>query len=215
MFTGIIQERGRVVAVDKSVDAGTLSVDCGPLVAGTKFGDSIANNGTCLTISGTEDSIVIFDVMKCTYDSTNLGDLKVGDVINLEKALSFSGNLGGHMVTGHVDGCATVAAIDDGEEFYSITYNCDTSLTDEMVNKGSIAVDGVSMTIQDLKPGSFTISLIPVTKVDTNLALKAVGDKVNIETDMIGKYVIKVVRQMLSQEGSEVDLSSLLQRGKS
>ncbi len=212
MFTGIIQKKGKVVAVNKSVDAGSLTVDCGSLVEGAKFGDSIANNGTCLTIAGIEGSIVVFDVMKCTYDSTNLGDLQVGDYVNLEKALSFSGNLGGHMVTGHVDGCATIAKIDDGEEFYTITYSCSKKLTDEMVMKGSVAVDGVSMTIQDLQTGSFSISLIPVTKADTNLATKQIGQKVNVETDMIGKYVIKVVSNMLSQDDGEFNLNSLLQK---
>jgi riboflavin synthase len=190
MFTGIIRHVGAVKSVAGTAAGKRLVIDAGPLAAGIGLGDSVAVMGVCLTASAIAGPLVTFDVVPQTLATTTLGALTGGSRVNLEPALRASQALDGHLVQGHGDGVATVARIVRGHE-WRVTFAAARELTGMMVAKGSVAVDGVSLTLADVTADDFSVALIPTTLHETTLAAMAVGDKVNIETDVIGKYVLK------------------------
>lgn len=190
MFTGIVQYVGTITNLRDEGGLRRLLVDLGPLSAGLAEGDSIAVNGACLTAAGLEKSSAWFDVVKPTLEKTTLGLLHRGGKVNLERALRLDQGLSGHLVQGHIDGVASVSAIRSGGG-YVVEFASEPALTDLMVPQGSLAVDGVSLTLIDVGADRFSVALIPTTLEKTTLGALAVGAKVNIETDIIGKYVLK------------------------
>jgi riboflavin synthase len=198
MFTGIVEELGSVVSLEDQGDAIRLTVR-GPLVTGDAgqrsiLGDSIAVNGCCLTVSSTEDGSFTADVMHETLAKTSLGALEPGAQVNLERAVTPTTRLGGHIVQGHVDGTGTVVRRTPSEHWEVVEIALPTDLERYLVAKGSITVDGISLTVVEVGPESFTVSLIPETLARTTLGFRQPGDVVNLEVDVIAKYVEKMVR---------------------
>ncbi len=193
MFTGIVEELGTLAAVEDLGDAARLRV-CGPLVVKDAApGESIAVNGVCLTVVTVEGDTFTADVMKETLDRSALGALAEGDPINLERAAPVGGRLGGHIVQGHVDGVGTVVDRVRAEHWDTVTVALPPGLSRYVVEKGSITVDGVSLTVAGVAGDRFWVSLIPTTLELTTLGGKAVGAPVNLEVDVIAKYVEKLL----------------------
>jgi riboflavin synthase len=195
MFTGIVEELGAVVALEDQGDALRLTVD-GPLVTtDVKLGDSVAVNGCCLTVTVRDAEQLTFDVMRETLDKTSLGALSEGDRVNLERAVTPAGRLGGHMVQGHVDGTGALLRRTPSEHWEVVEIELPGELARYLVPKGSVTVDGVSLTVVEVGTDSFTVSLIPETLSRTTLGLKQPGDPVNLEVDVIAKYVEKMLQE--------------------
>ena len=202
MFTGIVEELGTVEALEDQGDAVRLTVH-GPLVTSDAArGDSISVNGCCLTVvtdtdTATDGRAEVFtaDVMHETLAKTSLGGLEPGARVNLERAVTPATRLGGHIVQGHVDGTGTVVRRTPSEHWEVVEISLPADLERYLVPKGSITVDGISLTVVDVEPESFTVSLIPETLARTTLGFKQAGDLVNLEVDVIAKYVEKMVKQ--------------------
>ncbi|MET9240248.1 riboflavin synthase [Nonomuraea sp. NPDC003709] len=196
MFTGIIEEKGEVVAIDQAGGGAVLSVR-GPVVTSdAKHGDSIAVNGVCLTVVEVEDGVFTVDVMRESLDRSSLGGLKQGSPVNLERAIRADQRLGGHIVQGHVDGTAVLLSREPGESWDDVRFSLPEALSPYVAEKGSIAIDGISLTVTTVDDDSFGVSLIPTTLKLTTMGERQVGDTVNIEVDVIAKYVERlVVRQ--------------------
>jgi len=193
MFTGIVEELGTVEALDDQGDAIRLTVR-GPLVTqDAALGDSIAVNGCCLTVATQQDETFTADVMHETLAKTSLGALTPGTQVNLERAVTPTTRLGGHIVQGHVDGTGTVVRRTPSEHWELVEIALPVDLERYLVAKGSITVDGISLTVVEVGPESFTVSLIPETLARTTLGFKQPGDVVNLEVDVIAKYVEKMV----------------------
>jgi riboflavin synthase len=199
MFTGIVEELGEVVALELGTDSATLTV-AGPLVTSDAVhGASIAVNGVCLTVVEHGASQFTVDVMAETLDRSSLGGLRAGDRVNLERAMAATGRFGGHIVQGHVDGTATILARTPGERWEVVQLSLPPALVRYVVEKGSITVDGVSLTVASAGtdgPGdsaTFSVSLIPTTLALTTLGHKEVGDLVNLEVDVLAKYVERLL----------------------
>ena len=194
MFTGIVEELGTVAAVEDLGDAALLRVT-GPLVAAdARPGDSIAVNGVCLTVVSVDGDAFTADVMKETLDRSALGALAEGDPVNLERAATLDSRLGGHLVQGHVDGVGTVLGRQPAEHWEVVTVGLPPGLGRYVVEKGSITVDGVSLTVAAIDGDEIAVSLIPTTLALTTLGRKGPGAPVNLEVDVIAKYVEKMVR---------------------
>lgn len=193
MFTGIIEELGTLKSLIIAGNSGHLTVKCRRVLEGTALGDSIAVNGVCLTVVRLGSDEFEADVMPETVMRSSLGSLKPGDVVNLERALALGGRMGGHIVQGHVDGVGTVSQIQKEGIASLFTITAPPHLLRYVVPKGSIAVDGVSLTVAQVREDSFVVSLIPHTGQMTNLSRKKVGDPVNLETDILGRYVEKLL----------------------
>lgn len=199
MFTGIVEELGEVTAVEKLGDSSRFRLR-GPVVTeGARHGDSIAVNGVCLTVVETGDGEFTADVMEETLKRSSLGALDVGSRVNLERPMAVGGRLGGHIVQGHVDGTGAVVARTPSENWEIVKVSLPAELSRYVVEKGSITVDGVSLTVVDAGPDYFTVSLIPTTLALTTLGLKQQGDPVNLEVDVIAKYV----ERLLGAHGQE------------
>ncbi|MFF4872073.1 riboflavin synthase [Streptomyces sp. NPDC003444] len=193
MFTGIVEELGEVVAVERLEDASRFRLR-GPLVTeGAQHGDSIAVNGVCLTVVEHGDGEFTADVMAETLKRSGLGALGVGSRVNLERPMAVGGRLGGHIVQGHVDGTGTVLARTPSEHWELVKVGLPAHLARYVVEKGSITVDGVSLTVVEVGDDWFTISLIPTTLDLTTLGIKKSGDPVNLEVDVIAKYVERLL----------------------
>jgi len=194
MFSGIIQKLGSICMVSRGVDgSGRLSIECDPWQDSLIPGESMAHNGVCLTLTGVEGRQLSFDVLDETFNKTNLGDLKPGDVVNLERALRVGDVIGGHFVTGHIDSTGITTGWEQHGRDFIWRIECPATMTKGMVPKGSIACDGISLTIVDLTDRDFTVHIIPHTVENTNLMRVKVGNKVNLETDMLGKYVARSI----------------------
>jgi riboflavin synthase len=191
MFTGIVEELGTVEALERQSDAVRLTVRADEVLADAALGDSIAVNGVCLTVSTLTSRSWTSDVMAETLAKTGLGALAVGDRVNLERAVTAGARLGGHLVQGHVDAVGRVVRRDPGEHWDVVTVEMPADLAPYLVDKGSITVDGVSLTVVEAGETSFTVSLIPETLRRTTLGFRAPGDSVNLEVDVIGKYVAR------------------------
>jgi riboflavin synthase len=194
MFTGIVEELGEVVRLtDSGGDSAVLAVR-GPLVTSdARHGDSISVNGVCLTVIDNEDGVFTADVMGESLRRSSLGALRVGSPVNLERAATVGSRLGGHLVQGHVDGVAQLIGREPAAEWEVLRFSLPPALSRYVVEKGSITVDGVSLTVMAVDEESFSVGLIPTTLKLTVLGAKAVGDPVNLEVDVIAKYVEKMM----------------------
>jgi riboflavin synthase len=201
MFTGIVEELGTVEAVERQSDAVRLTVRATTALEGTDLGDSIAVNGCCLTVAERSAVTWTADVMAETLAKTGLGSLAAGDGVNLERAATVGSRLGGHLVQGHVDAVGHVVRREPGEHWDVVTVSMPRELAPYLVDKGSITVDGVSLTVVEAQRDGFTVSLIPETLRRTTLGFRRPGDAVNLEADVIGKYV---ARQLELRTDAEV-----------
>ena len=203
MFTGIIEEIGHVNNVKKGTASAILTIQAEKVLEGTHIGDSIAVNGVCLTVTGIYDNTFNADVMHETLNRSSLGKLVSGSAVNLERAMAADGRFGGHIVSGHIDGTGKVAAItkDDNAIWYQI--KTDSGILKYIVEKGSVTVDRVSLTVAKVSKADFSVSVIPHTLEQTILKNKQVGDMVNLENDILGKYVKKLIRNSNETELSK------------
>jgi len=195
MFTGLIQDVGVMGALRIDHGSAVLTVKTKLSVASIPLGASIAVNGACLTVVKKIDGAFIVDVSPETLRRTNLKQLDVGSLVNLEQPMRLEERLGGHLVMGHVDGVGSVTAITKEGDFTIFSFRVPASLGGLLVSKGSVAVDGISLTVNQCRARSFSVAIIPFTLGHTNLRARRVGDKVNVETDLIGKYVHSFMRQ--------------------
>jgi riboflavin synthase len=195
VFTGIVEELGIVVEVTQLQDAARLAVRGETVTADIKPGDSVAVNGVCVTVVEAAEGVFTADVMKETLDRSSLGTLGTGDPVNLERAATLASRLGGHLVQGHVDGVGTVLSRRADEHWELVTFSLPPDLARYVVEKGSIAVDGISLTVTAVTDLDFSVSLIPTTLKLTTLGQRAEGDLVNLEVDVIAKYVEKLVKR--------------------
>jgi len=199
MFTGLVEELGTVDGIEPQGDALRLTVH-GPLVTSdARLGDSIAVNGCCLTVATRDGERFTADVMQETLDKTSLGALEPGSRVNLERAMQAGARLGGHLVQGHVDGTATVVRREPSEHWEVVTFTLPPHLARYLVDKGSITVDGVSLTVVSAGEDAFTVSLIPETLARTTLGSAKPGDLVNLEVDVIAKYVERMLDDRLPE----------------
>lgn len=189
MFTGIVEEVGRIESLRPQSAGGRLRVACRAVLEDLRPGASVCVNGTCLTATEVGPSFFEADVSAETLSRTSLGSLRQGAGVNLERALSAQGRLGGHLVNGHVDGLGRVVSIPSGGGAGEWSFSLPDALARYVVEKGSIAVDGISLTVARLLPGKFSVAIIPMTVSVTNLGEKRVGDPVNLEVDILAKYV--------------------------
>ncbi|MGN0659295.1 MAG: riboflavin synthase [Emergencia sp.] len=193
MFTGIIEEIGTIRKIDRGSLSAVLHIGCSRIMEDVRLGDSIAVNGVCLTVTSFDKGGFAADVMHETLRRSSLGALSTGSHVNLERAMAAGGRFGGHIVSGHVDGTGTVKTLrrDDNAVWYTIS--CGSSLLRYIIEKGSIAIDGISLTVAEVTDTSFSVSIIPHTLSETILAEKKPGDIVNLENDCIGKYVERLL----------------------
>jgi riboflavin synthase len=191
MFTGIIEEVGTVGSVFRGRNSAVLSVAAKTVCAGTKKGDSIAVDGVCLTVTSISDTVFTAEVMAETLSRSGLGKLKAGSRVNLERALTLSSRIGGHQVSGHMDGTGTIRAIRREDIARVFTISCESKTLRYIVAKGSVALDGISLTVCAVRSHEFSVSVIPHTIANTTLSEKKEGGSVNIECDITGKYIEK------------------------
>ncbi|MCY8824745.1 riboflavin synthase [Bacillus atrophaeus] len=195
MFTGIIEETGTIESMKKAGLSMALTIKCSHILDDVKLGDSIAVNGICLTVTAFTKTQFTVDVMPETVKSTSLNGLSKGSKVNLERAMAANGRFGGHFVSGHVDGTAEITRIEEKSNAVYYDLKMDPSLTKTLVLKGSITVDGVSLTIFGLTEDQVTVSIIPHTISETIFSTKPIGSTVNIECDMIGKYMYRFLHK--------------------
>ena len=200
MFTGIIEEMGKVKGL---TPAGALTVEASHVLEGTSLGDSIAVSGVCLTVVDMTASSFTVDVMPETLKRSTLGSLRPGAPVNLERAMQAGGRLGGHMVQGHADGVGTIRSRSQVCNAVLFDIVADAEVTRYIVEKGSVAVDGISLTVVEARSNGFSVSIIPRTLAETTLESKRPGDRVNIEVDIIAKYVEAFIARRSGREGIE------------
>ncbi|MGR3319690.1 MAG: riboflavin synthase [Candidatus Anammoxibacter sp.] len=193
MFTGIIEHLGKVENTTRKPASMVISVNIGELTNDVKEGDSISVNGICLTVTTIKGSVVTFDVLQETLSRTSLKDIKVSEKVNIERALKVGDRMGGHFVTGHIDGTGVIAKKIKQPGQTTLWVEVSSKLGQLMIEKGSIAIDGISLTLVEVKDTSFSVALIPYTLSETTLGFRDVGNIVNLELDMIGKWVKKIV----------------------
>jgi len=219
MFTGIIEGLGTITGIKQSGQSGRMTINADYELDHTKIGDSIAVSGACLTVVAIGGKRFEVDLSPETIVKTTLGRIKIGERVNLERALRFSDRIDGHLVSGHIDGIGTIKSRNTKENAILITFQVPESIARYMIKKGSVAVDGISLTINDCGVNSFNVSIIPHTAKLTTLGFKKMSDSVNIETDMIGKYVERFITQMQSDksgkeaENTSVDIQLLAKTG--
>ncbi|OGB89181.1 riboflavin synthase subunit alpha [candidate division WOR-1 bacterium RIFCSPHIGHO2_01_FULL_53_15] len=194
MFTGLIEQVGVVASLIRGQQAAKLMVAAPKIFDDLKFGDSIAVNGACLTVTHERRGFAEFDLSAETLKKTTLGDLRISDKVNLERALPVAGRLGGHLVTGHIDGVGEIRAKIARVEGVDLQLSVPSELLRYIVIKGPIAVEGLSLTVADIRDGLVTIAVIPQTVKATNLGERSVGDRVNLEVDLLSKYIEKHLR---------------------
>ena len=200
MFTGLIEAICTVKSVRRSAGGLLLTIDLGKLADEGKIGDSIAINGVCLTIAKLDGGLATFDISSETLTKSNLGRLKPSSPVNVELALKATGRFGGHIVQGHIDGVGTIKAINKQGQFADIKFAASAELLNQMVVKGSVAVDGISLTIASMDENSFSAAIIPETLKKTTLGEAKIGDAVNIEPDIIVKTIKKQLEKILPQK---------------
>ena len=214
MFTGIVEETGSIKNIKRGAASAELSIEASKVLEDVALGDSIAVNGVCLTVTDFSGSMFTADVMHETLDRSSLGALRPGSPVNLERAMKTDGRFGGHIVSGHIDGTGHISNISRDDN--AIWYTIDTSgdILRYIVEKGSIAIDGISLTVASVDESSFKVSIIPHTAANTILAVKKAGDVVNLENDIIGKYVEKLMRTAENEtEESYITEAFLIENG--
>ena len=213
MFTGIVEELGEVKNIKRSSQAIVLTIKAEKVLEDIKLGDSIATNGVCLTVTDFNEQEFEVDVTPETMRKSSLGKLSIRDEVNLERALRLKDRLGGHLVSGHIDGTGKISAMQREDNAILITITPDPELLKYIISEGSIAVDGISLTVAKLTETDFTVSIIPLTNKETTLAQKKVGSIVNLETDMIGKYVERMMNFQEEEENNDLDMEKLRDSG--
>ncbi len=213
MFTGLIEEIGSVRRVVSGAEWGSIAIACKDILPGTKIGDSIAVNGVCLTVTTLQKDGFTADVMAETLRRSDLGALRQGDPVNLERAMAADGRFGGHIVAGHVDGTGTLARKKQEGNAMVLTIAAAPALLYEIVEKGSITIDGISLTVVSVTQENFTVSIIPHTGAQTILLDKKTGDPVNLETDVIAKYIRRFTTPQKAEKKSGLTLSFLQENG--
>ena len=198
MFTGIIEAVGTLAALEPCGSQVAVVVDAPAVVAGVRIGDSIAVNGACLTVTKIDGGRIHFDAVRETLERTALGDQRVGARMNLERAMRADGRLDGHIVQGHVDGTGRVAGFDREGDDVRFRVECGSEIARYLVPKGSVAIDGVSLTVVSVSEKGFDVALIPHTLAATNLGDRRPGDRVNLEADVLGKYVVRYLERTRS-----------------
>lgn len=193
MFTGIVEEVGKIKTISMGSSSAVLTIGATKVLENTKLGDSIAVNGVCLTVTNLGTDYFTADVMAETIRRSSLGTLSNGSPVNLERAMAADGRFGGHIVSGHVDSMGTISGIKPEDNAIWYTIDADDKTLHYIVEKGSITIDGISLTVAYVDSECFKVSIIPHTRQETNLSSKGVGDKVNLECDIIGKYVEKLL----------------------
>lgn len=202
MFTGIIEETGTIGNIKKGSVSAVLRISCSKVLEDVHLGDSIAVNGVCLTVTSFDSSGFTADVMHETLNRSSLGALKPGSPVNLERAMAAGGRFGGHIVSGHIDGTGTIKKLEKDENAVWFYISCSDSLLRYIIEKGSITIDGISLTVAKLHSDGFSVSIIPHTLAQTILAFKKPGDIVNLENDCIGKYVERLMNFPAPAAGS-------------
>lgn len=195
MFAGIVEGTGTVVSREVGEKSTVYTVDAGPIAEGAKLGDSVANNGCCLTVVGVEATKLTFDLLAETERLTNLKSLEPGRAVNLERSLKVDDRISGHFVTGHVDGTGTVKRFEASGKDYILEIEIPREFAKYVVPKGCIAIDGMSLTVVDVMPDAFTIWIIPHTREITCLRERHPGDEVNLEFDLLAKYTEKILAE--------------------
>ena len=213
MFTGIIEEVGTIKQIARGAHSATLTIRAQTVLEETKIGDSIAVNGICLTVTRLSPDSFSADVMHETLNRSALAQLSIGSAVNLERAMPANGRFGGHIVSGHVDGIGYIAQIrrDDTAIWYTI--HADPTLLRYVVKKGSITIDGISLTVAALDRKGFSVSTIPHTVSQTNLQQRREGDAVNLETDIIGKYIERLLHPPQEEEKNTITREMLIKYG--
>jgi riboflavin synthase len=197
MFTGIVEHVGRVEAVERDGDLVRFRIDLGPIAEGVGLGDSVAVSGACLTVTEIDGSQFAFEAIPETLEKTRLGGVAAGDAVNLERAMASGGRFDGHMVQGHVDGAGRIRNFDRSGHEALLHVECATDLAAQLVDKGSVTLDGVSLTVVEVVEDGFHVALIPHTLEVTTLSNLSRGDDVNIEVDVFGKYVKQYLDRVL------------------
>ncbi len=208
MFTGLIEEVGNIQNVRHGARSCILTIGCKKVLEGSQIGDSIAVNGVCLTVTSMGGSYYTADVMAETMNRSSLGQLRSGDSVNLERAMLANGRFGGHIVSGHIDGTGTVQSIEPDDNAIWYTIAARPSLLRYIVEKGSITIDGISLTVAYVDEYCFKVSIIPHTQQVTALHDRGVGDIVNLECDIIGKYVEKLLQPAAATDAKEIKKES-------
>ena len=211
MFTGIVEEVGKV----KSISNGVLQIEANKVLEDVHTGDSIAVNGICLTVTSFTAHSFQADVMPETIRRTSLNELKLGSPVNLERAMAVGSRFGGHIVSGHIDGTGRIVSLKEEKNALLMKIAADSSLLRYIVEKGSVALDGISLTVAAVTDRDFTVSLIPHTRQATNLSAKGEGSTINIENDVVGKYVEKLLKPAEAEDKSSgsVTMELLLSNG--
>lgn len=213
IFTGIIEETGTINRIDRGINSSRINIKARTVLEGTKIGDSIAINGVCLTVTSLGNSHFTADIMAETLAKTNLGQLSGGQPVNLERAVRLGDRMGGHLVQGHVDGIGFIAEQKKMDIATILRIKAPQDVLDYVIKKGSIAIDGISLTVVDVLPDSFTVSLIPHTASVTTLGFIKTGDSVNLETDIIGRYVERLMRKSPDPQKPGMNLGFLAENG--
>lgn len=217
MFTGIVEELGTLKNIHRGTKSAKLIINAQEVVIDAKIGDSIAVNGVCLTVTEFISQGFCADVMFETLQKSNLGDLKSGDKVNLERALKLSDRLGGHLVSGHIDGVGTIINQETVDIAVVTKIKAPPEVLKYVINKGSVAIDGISLTVVAVTEECFSVSLIPHTAKITTLGFKKLGDKVNLEGDVVGKYIERIMnfnQKMVPQaEKASIDWDFLTKHG--
>lgn len=214
MFTGIIEETGKIKSVNFRSDCGTLEIEADKTLSDVHIGDSIAVNGVCLTVTSFTRSSFTADVMAETVRRSSLGFLKKDSFVNLERAMAANGRFGGHIVSGHIDGLGTITGIKNEGNAIWLEISASPALLRYIVKKGSIAIDGVSLTVATTESDAFKVSIIPHTSQETTLTSKNTGDRVNLETDIIAKYIEKLINPAAKEtKSSNIDMDFLKKCG--
>ena len=211
MFTGLIEDTGRITAVDRRGAAAVLTLTTALPVAEIAIGDSVAVNGACLTVTAKSGTTLTFDVSPETIAGTTIRGLRSGSAVNLERALRLGERMGGHIVTGHIDCIGKLARSSEIDRNRVLEFTLPAENARYLITKGSVAINGISLTVNRITANSFSVNIIPLTQTATTLAGLKVGDEVNIETDIIGKYVERLIRPWSG--ANELSLKSLAENG--
>ena len=215
MFTGIVEETGTLRSLSRGSKSCVIHVQCSTVLEDTRIGDSIAVNGICLTVTSVESGGFTADVMNETLSRSSLAQTRPGDPVNLERAMAANGRFGGHIVSGHIDGTGIIREIRDDDNAVWYTLEAPPEILRYVVEKGSIAIDGISLTVARVDDRSFQVSVIPHTRAVTALSSRRVGSPVNLENDIVGKYVEKLMQPAPSESGpaSGITMEFLAQHG--
>jgi riboflavin synthase len=208
MFTGIIEEIGTVSFIRKSAKSARLSIEGSLIFDDVKLGDSVAVNGVCLTVAELTGNVFTADVMNETFSRTNLGNLPPGGKVNLERAMPAGGRFGGHIVSGHIDGVGRIVKMERDDNAVWVTVSVPQNILKGIVEKGSVAIDGISLTVARVTESNFAVSVIPHTGSATTLLDKRVGDTVNLENDIVGKYIERLVRFGQAEEKPKSNITA-------